>query len=184
MMIDIVLDEGKWLPTAMVLAAVAVGLLYARHRRRAIARRVRIQAAMNLFYGCVIGTMAGGHLLAVTIKLARGTVDGSPWFLYSLGLALAVPAWWLAMRACLAEGNERRDFLLNAWLAIALLALGLHNWPLAAPAVLNIAFHFHSRRSVGRALMIVTTAAYLALFIGALVFLASGQSFEQFMGIE
>ena len=44
----------------------------------------------------MIGIMASGHLIAVSINAAQGTLQGSPWFLYTVGLALAVPAWWLA----------------------------------------------------------------------------------------
>lgn len=51
--------------------------------------------------------------------------------------------------------------------------------PLAAPAALNFAYLFHSRRAVGWTILGVTVAANLALLVGSLVFLARGQSFEQ-----
>jgi hypothetical protein len=51
------------------------------------------------------------------------------------------------------------------------------------PAGLNLAYHFHTRRAVGWAIVSIALAADLALFAGALVFLASGQSFEQFSGM-
>jgi uncharacterized membrane protein len=72
---------------------------------------------------------------------------------------------------------------LNAWLGIFLVAFGLHNFPLAAPAALNLAYQFRARRAVGWAILTVAIAANLALFTGSLVFLASGQSFEQFSGM-
>lgn len=50
--------------------------------------------------------------------------------------------------------------------------------------VLNIGYHLHSRRVVGLAIVAVTVAANVGLFAGSLVFLASGQTFEQFSGIE
>lgn len=73
---------------------------------------------------------------------------------------------------------------LNAWLAVTLMALGLHNLPLAAPSLLNIGYRLHSRRATGMAIVSVAVVFNVALFIGALVFMASGQSFEQFSGME
>ena len=61
--------------------------------------------------------------------------------------------------------------------------LGLHNVPLAAPAALNLAYQFHTRRAVGWTIVTVAVVANLALFAGSLVFLASGQSFEEFSGM-
>lgn len=181
---DLVLDESKWLSAAMLAALVAVVVLVGRRRRASPSGRVAILGAMNLFYGCTIGIMSFGHLLAVTVKSAQGALLGSPWILFPLGLALAVPSWWLAIRAARLANEEERwrkgTAALNAWLGICLLALGLHNGPLAVPAALNLAYLFHSRRAVGWAILTVTIVANLALFIGSLVFLASGQSFEQF----
>jgi len=185
--VDLVLDESKWLSTAMLLSIIAVFVLISRQRRQSLSHRLRILEAMNLFYGCMIGIMSFGHLLAVTVKVFQGGLDGSLWFLYALGLALAIPAWWLALRVgqFVKEVERRGKWMvaLNAWLGICLLALGFHNWPLAAPAALNIAYQFHSRRAVGWAIVTVAIVANLALFIGSLVFLASGQSFEQFKGM-
>jgi hypothetical protein len=182
--IDLVLDESKWLSTAMLLSIIAVFVLIKRQRRQGLSHRLRILEALNLFYGCMIGIMSFGHLLAVTVKIFQGTLEGSMWILYALGFVLAIPAWWLAFSV----GQFVKEFkrlgarmvALNAWLGICLLALGFHNLPLAAPAALNIAYQFHSRRAVGWAIVTVAIVATLALFIGSLVFLASGQSFEQF----
>ena len=71
---------------------------------------------------------------------------------------------------------------LNAWLAVTLMALGLHNLPLAAPSLLNIGYRLHSRRAIGMAIVSVAVVFNVALFVGALIFMASGQSFEQFRG--
>lgn len=185
---ELVLDESKWLSAAMLAALVATLVLIGRRRRGSSSRRVVILGAMNLFYGVTIGVMSSGHLLAVTVKLSQGTLRASPWVLFPLGLALAVPSWWLALRAArLAHEGEATAWrgstaALNAWLALCLLAFGLHNAPLAAPAALNVAYLFHSRRAVGWTILTVTVVASLALFVGSLVFLASGQSFEQFSG--
>lgn len=185
--VALVLDESKWLSTAMLLSTIAVMVLVTRQRRRSVSHRLKILEALNLFYGSLIGIMSFGHLLAVTVKASKGTLEGSLWLLYPLGLALAIPAWWLAFRVGQFVTNEERwkprMVALNAWLGICLLALGFHNWPLAGPAALNIAYQFHSRRGVGWAIVTVAIVANLALFVGSLVFFSSGQSFEQFKGM-
>lgn len=74
--------------------------------------------------------------------------------------------------------------VLNAWLAITLLVLGVQNLPLAIPAFLNIGYHLHSSRVIGWAIVGMAIVVNVGLFIGSLIFLASGLSFEQFRGIE
>jgi len=177
----LVLDESKWLAFAMLLAALVVG---ARVLGRA--RQVPGSATLgapSLFHALVIGTMGFGHLLAVTVKLAQGTLRGSPWVLLLLGLALLVPAALLgrqALRPSAEAAWRRRTAALNGCLALVLLALGLHNAPLAVPGLLNLAYLLQTRRGLGLALLGATWLANLALLAGALVFAASGQSFEQF----
>ncbi len=182
----LVLDESKWLAAAMLLSLIAVLVLAVRQRQQSLSTRAKIIAAMNLFYGGMIGFMSFGHLLAVTVKVFHGTLAGSPWILYPLGIVLLMPAWWLVIGATRSASFEQPQqgklAALNAWLGISLLALGFHNLPLAGPAALNIAYLFHSRQIVGWAIISVAAAAMLALFIASLVFLASGQSFEQFRG--
>ena len=184
---ELVLDESKWLFTAMVLAILSVTALALRQRRHGLPGRVRILWAMGLFYGCMIGILGAGHLLAVTVKVFQGTLHGSPWLLYPLGLVLAIPAWWLVCRvgrfAREPERWGRTALALHAWLVVCLLGLGLHNWPLAAPAALNIAYQLHARRVVGWAIVTAALIINLGLFAGSVVFLASGQSFEQFKGM-
>lgn len=183
-LVELVLEEGKWLATAMFLAFVAVLAFMLRRRGEGLARRQVILGAMNRFYGCMIGIMAFGHLLAVTVKLAQGTLGGSPWALYPLGVVLAIPSWWLILGSGRMVTDEKRwrtrMLVLNASLFIGLLAIGLNNLPLAFPAALNIAYQLHARRAVGWTIVTVTVAANLLLFVGAVVFWASGQSFEQF----
>jgi hypothetical protein len=64
-----------------------------------------------------------------------------------------------------------------------LLAFGLHNWPLAVPAALDVAYSLHSKRAVGWTIVTAMVVANVALFIGSLVFFLSGQNFEQFKGM-
>jgi hypothetical protein len=106
---------------------------------------------------------------------------------YAIGIALAVPSWWLVVhtRRILASGEHGRATLaLNAWMAVTLLALGIPNLPLAVPALFNIGYHLHSRRMAGWVLVCMAVVVNLGLFVGSLIFLASGQSFEQFRGID
>ena len=183
-----VLNEGAWLAWSMALSIAMVGVLAMRPRWRAATSRTRVLSAMNLFYGVMIGTMGSGHLLAVTLKLVQGTLEPSVWLMYPLGLVLAVPGWWLAAAAWRSitdsPGTETIAMRLNAWLGVSLLVLGLQNLPLAAPAAFNLAYQSHSRRTVGWTIAGVAIAANLALFAGAMIFWASGQTFEQFRGIN
>ena len=69
-LVALIVDESKWLTTSMGFALLATTIqLYGRRNSDFPARR-RVSAAMNLFFGVTIGTMAFGHLLAVTTKLA------------------------------------------------------------------------------------------------------------------
>ncbi len=184
--VALIVDEGKWLTASMGIALLAVTSLLYRHRHSDFPVRRQVLAAMNLFFGVTIGTMAFGHLLAVSTKLALGTLEGSVLVFYVVGIVLAIPSWWIIYHArkILASGNERKTLILNIWLAITLLALGIHNLPLAIPAFLNISYQMHSRRVVGLTIVSIAVIVNVGLFIGSLIFLMSGQSFEQFNGIE
>ena len=186
-LVALIVDESKWLTASLGLALLAVTVLLYRHRHSDLPARRRILTAMNLFFGITIGTMAFGHLLAVTTKLALGTLDGSRLVFYAIGIALALPSWSLIVHTrqlLVSDDRGRATLALNAWLATTLLALGVHNLPLAAPAFLNIWYQLHSARVVGWAIVSITVVVNMGLFIGSLIFLASGQSFEQFRGIE
>jgi hypothetical protein len=184
----LIVDESKWLPASMGLAVLVLAILLYRQRQADLPGRRRTLAAMNLFFGVTIATMAFGHLLAVTTKLALGTLEGSPLLLYAIGIALAVPSGWLVHHALglFASTDERAKSTqaLNGWLALTLLGLGVHNIPLALPGLLNIGYQRHNGRISGWAIVGLAVAANVALFVGSLLFLASGQSFEQFSGME
>ncbi len=182
-----IVSENKWLPLAMSLAVVSVAMLITRQRGSGLPTTRLVMAAMNLFAGVMLATMGAGHVLAVTTKLLLGTLEGSPLVLYPIGVAVIAPSWLVIAhtRAILENADAvRKTTGLNAWLAVTLMALGLHNLPLAAPALLNISYRLHSRRATGMAIVSVAVVLNVALFIGALVFMASGQSFEQFSGVE
>lgn len=187
-LIAFILAESKWLTLSLGLALVAVAILLYRNRHSTFPARRLILTAMTLFFGVTIGTMAFGHLVAVTVKLALGSLEDSVMAFYAIGIALAVPSWWLIYHTydILATDTKhgKRTLILNAWLAITLLALGVHNLPLAAPAFLNIWYHLHSSRAVGWAIVSLAVVVNVGLFIGSLIFLVSGQSFEQFRGME
>jgi hypothetical protein len=181
------LDESNWLAVSLGVGLLAVAFVTIRNRS-APSRRHQTLAAMSLFFALTVGTMAFGHLLAVSVKLALGTLEGSTAKFYAIGIALAVPSWWLVAHAARLPGGNARDqhrtIGLNTWVVATLLAMGLHNLPLAAPGLVNIAYLVPSRRTGGWVLVGLFVAINLALFVGSLVFLASGQTFEQFRGIE
>jgi hypothetical protein len=180
------LDESKWLAVSMCVAAVAVVVFIRRATQSAASFRGVVAAALTLFFATTIGSMAFGHLLAVTIKVAMGTAEGSLVVLYLIGLALAIPSWWLlwhSPRLAASPDEVRKAVVLNVWLGATLLGLGLHNLPLAAPAALNVGYLLHGRRLVGAAIVVVSVIINIGLLVGALVFMASGQSFEQFRGL-
>jgi hypothetical protein len=141
-LLALIVDEGKWFPMSMGLALLSVSMLLFRLRNSDLPARQRITAAMNLFFGVTIGTMAFGHLLAVTTKLALGTLRGSVLLFYVIGIVLAVPSWLLIHHARELVASDRdqgsRTIILNVWLGMTLLALGLPNLPLAFPAFFNI----------------------------------------------
>jgi hypothetical protein len=187
-LLALIVDEGKWFPMSMGLALLSVSILLFRTRNSDLPARQRITAAMNLFFGVTIGTMAFGHLLAVTTKLALGTLRGSVLLFYVIGIVLSVPSWLLIHHARELVASDRdpgsRTIVLNVWLGMTLLALGLPNLPLALPAFFNIGYQLHSRRVLGWAIVGVAVVLNVGLFIASLVFLLSGQTFEQFSGIE
>ena len=179
---------SRWLAGAMVAAGLAVALRL-RSRRDVGRDRGTVLSAMHLFYGSMIGVMGFGHLLAVSLEIAIGqSLRTNPLFLYLIGLALAVPAGALARHGWRFLGSSdpspHRALALNGLLGLTLLALGPHNAPLAAPALLNILFGVVRRRAVGWAIVGTSLVGYALLFAGALVFFISGQSFEQFSGME
>lgn len=184
--LTIILDEGKWLPASMGLAVLAAGLFLWRYRARGFSDPRLVAGAMSLFAGLMIGNMAFGHLLAISIKLLRGDLEGPVPLLYLIGLVLAAPSAWLAWRAPdLPQATHRDDKRLvapNLSLAATLLLLGPHNLPLALPAICNIAHQYCLGRKLGWVIVGVAVLLNGSLFVGALVFMASGQTFEQFSG--
>ena len=186
-LIAAILDEGKWLTASMTVAFVGVALLLVRRRGTAGSTTLLVAAAMSLFFALTIGTMAFGHLLAVSTKLALGTLPRPPFVLYAIGLALALPAWWLAYHApslVLSAQAARRAIVLNVWTGATLLILGVPNAPLALPALLNVVYLSQSRPLVRFAVVAMAVVVNAGLFIGSLILLASGQSFEQFRGMQ
>jgi hypothetical protein len=181
-----IVDESKWLTVSMTLAVLAVVLLLRRQADRGPDSRTTALAAMSLFFAVTIATMALGHTLAVTTKLVTGTLDRSTAPLYAIGVALAVPSGWLAHQAWSRPpsdlARERRTLVLNGWLSLTLLVLGLVNLPLAVPGLLNVAYQLRPHRWVGRAILALAVIVNLGLFVGSVVFFASGQSFEEFRG--
>ena len=185
----LIVDESKWLTMSLSAAAIGVAWLLFSCRGSPLPLRRRILAALNLSAGITIGSMAAGHLLAVATKLALGTLrEGSLLFFIAIGVVLVAPAWMVTRHTAAMlrdhEPSRASTMGLNAWLAVTLLALGLHNLPLAAPALFTMAYRAESRGWIGWAIVGSATVFNAGLFAASLVFLASGQSFEQFSGME
>ena len=182
------MDESKWVAVSLGVALLSAIALLLRYRRSAVPIRRRMLAAMNLLFGVTIGTLALGHLAAVATKHALRTLDGPAPVFYAIGLALAVPSWWLVSHTrrvlTSVDGPTRATLGLNAWLAITLLALGIHNLPLATPGLLNVGYQLCAHRALSWVVAILAVMTYVGLFSASLVFLASGQSFEQFRGSQ
>jgi hypothetical protein len=83
-----------------------------------------------------------------------------------------------------AVADRQATIRLNAWLAATLVVLGLVNIPLAIPPLLTIAYRVHARRAFGLAIVATAVVVNGGLLVGGLIFLASGQTFEQFSGTE
>jgi hypothetical protein len=189
---DLILDEGKWFAASMTVALLVAVLGHLCRRRAGAPRRIEVPGAMSLFNGCVLAVMGSGHLLAVGVKQGRGELEGAPLLLYPLGLVLALPGWWLVRASWRgpaepdSEHGWRRLLLrLNVWLGLALLGAGLHNATIAAPAGLNVGHLLLERRpQLARVVAVVAVLVYLALFALGVSFAASGQTFEQFRGLE
>ena len=177
-----IVGEGNWLPLAMGSAFAAAAVLAFTVKDTAIPRRQRILALMNLFTGVMLLIMGFGHLLAVTTKLLQGTLRGSALLFYAIGIAIVVPATLIVRHtgAILSVADARSTVRLNAWMAVTLTVLGLVNLPLAVPALCNIGYSLHRRGWAGWLIVAVALAACVGLFVGGLIFMASGQTFEEF----
>jgi hypothetical protein len=178
-----VVGEGNWMPIAMGLAFIGTAALWFFLRDTATPLKSRILAVMNLFTGVMLFVMGFGHLLAVTVKVAQGSlVRGSPWLFYPIGLAIVVPAWFVIRntRAIVAADAVRSTVRLHAWLAVTLLVLGVVNLPLAIPALCSIGYSLNTRRWVGGLIVAAMAITCAGLFIGSVIFMASGRSFEEF----
>jgi len=187
-LLELLVDESRWIFPALVVALVLAGALLVRSRAAGVPQRQAILGSMSLFAGGLCGILGAGHLLAVTIKLSQGTLTGSLPLLFLLGAALLVPSWWLAIHVVRHDLREPRDarrtLVLNAALGLVLIALGPANAPLALPALLNVAYQLHERRAVGWTIVSLSALAALGLLAGSFAFLWSGESFEELRGLE
>lgn len=186
-LVTAIVNEGGWFVTSLGVALVAVMVLLVRLRGSTLAGHAVVLAALNLSAGTTVGCMAFGHLLAVTTKLALGTLAGSVPTFYAIGVALAAPSWSvMAHTARLARGDDagRRTVRLQAWLVATLVLLGPSNVPLAVPSMLTVAYAAIPSRIARWAIVGVAVVVNVGLFVGSWIFLASGQTFEQFSGID
>ena len=183
-----IVGEGNWLPLAMTAALIASAFLFLTSPAPGSGQRGRIMAAMNLFVGMMLMVMGIGHTLAITVKLAQGTLRGSPLLLYVIGAAIMLPSFFIIRhtpRLLHATDVGTVTMKLHGWLAATLLILGLINTPLAIPAVLSMAYAKHSRRATGVAIVSAFAVVNAGLLMGGLLFMFSGaQTFEEFQNMQ
>jgi hypothetical protein len=129
-------------------------------------------------------------------RLAALVVDEGKW----LTLSMLVAAWvgWVQWRrpSRTAAPRARIEAALTLYFALTIavmafghlaavtvkLALDRHNLPLAVPGIVALAYRGHTRPLAGRILLGVALVAIVGLWVGSLVFMASGRNFEPFRG--
>jgi hypothetical protein len=185
--LNLLLDESKWLAFSLCLAFVCVSIIGYAKRDSSICFRYKTIVMMNLMFGITIGIMSFGHLFSVTTKLILGTLEGSIFLLYLIGIILAVPSWWLIYQILSKLNlaiNNKTIVILNSWTTISLLVLGFINIPLAIPGILNVGYCFNKHRRLDYIIVGLTIIIYLFLLVGSIIFFISGKSFEQVQGIN
>ncbi len=182
---QLIIDESKWLAFSLLLAAL--GSVITLYQRKSATRDRKIDMTLNLLFGITIGTMAFGHLLAVTTKLWLGTLEGSIPLLYALGFSIGVPSWWLLYcewSNSEDEVDKKKMMGLNFWTAATLMVLGTHNLPLALPGFINVARNIESEWIPKKALLWTSLLIFMFLLVGSIIFMMNGQSFEEFSGMD
>ncbi len=76
-MLSVLLNEDLWFPTSVVIGLMATVVFISSKRAVLPATSTKVMCGLNLFYGVLIGIMGFGHLLAVTINLAQGTLPAT-----------------------------------------------------------------------------------------------------------
>lgn len=177
-------NESRWIFPSVLLALAASTWM---GRSRAW-DRPRIAGAMTVFSGLLIGLLALGHLFAVTLKAWVGTLSGAAGPLYAIGVVLTVPAALVLREGRgLSRGERepgRKTATLHGLLILALAVTGPLNLPLAVPSLLAAVYAVHRRAWVGRSAVLGMALVVTLLTMGSARFFASGQSFEDFGGIE
>lgn len=184
-MAALVLNPGYWLLASLAAAVLAAAGLVRKRKRAGALDRNSWAAAMHLHAGVLVGGMAIGHLVAVAVKQSKWSLSGSPPVLYLIGAALLAPSLaliWQAVKLLRAgDSGQCRIIAPNIWQIATLLALGPANLALAVPALLNIAYAYHTGEAVGRVLVWSLAVFSLVLLIGFLIFVSSGRSFMELL---
>ncbi len=184
--IDYLIDESKWFTVSVCLSFVVSVSFMLRPGHSFWG--IRVPVAMNLITGITIGFMGFGHLMAVGYKHLTRTLQGSPLLLYTIGISLVTPSFWLVFHGIntLKKGLEdkKKSVGLNLWTIVALLVLGIPNIPLAFPAILNVFYNLSKGRHLKMIILVLFCIVFLGLLIGSVSFFMSGQTFEQFRGLN
>ena len=94
-MLNPLLNGGYWFDVAITISVLGLVWPFFARGRQPIPQAVRVTRGVVLFFGLCIGIMAVGHLVAVTIKAALGTLPSGSnlWRLFRIGFMFAIPAW-------------------------------------------------------------------------------------------
>jgi hypothetical protein len=170
---QLLLDTMVWFQASLLLGGVAVAACWLLARGHQVTPELATPSLLHVFYGSVIGMMGTGHLVAVTIKAAHGSLspDVSPWFVYPLGAAIAVPGWLLVLGGAMlpsARAWPRRLLvILDSWLVSLFVPLG-PSAVLAVPAVLSLVWMFSRRESIRRAAVLSSVVAYGLMLVASM----------------
>lgn len=171
-MTGVLLDTIVWFRASLLLGAVAVAACWLRARTHQVPPALITPSLLHVFYGCIIGMMGTGHLVAVTIKAAAGHLSPgvSPWFVYPLGAAVAVPGWLLVLSGAMlpsARAWPRRLLvILDGWLVLLFVPLG-PSAALAVPAALSLLWLFSRKEGIRRAAVVSSVLVYAAMLVAS-----------------
>lgn len=171
-MTELLLDTMMWFRASLLLGGFAIAACWWVAWTHQVPPALTTPSLLHVFYGCVIGMMGTGHIVAVTIKAAAGTLspDVSPWFVYPLGAAVAVPGWLLVLSGTMLPSARvwprRLLVIIDVWLVLLFVPLG-PSAALAVPAALSLVWWFSRKEGIRRAAVVSSVLVYAAMLVAS-----------------
>ena len=150
-MIRLITDDQYWVPLAVGLALAALIRFLILARREHRPALLTATSAAHLFLGLAVGVLGIGHVLAVSIKGALGTLSASTnlWFAIPYGAAFGATAFLLAAQGVALAGGRTKTWYwclgLNLGLGALLMIPARH---LMLFVALNLVLLWRLRRRV------------------------------------